>query len=85
LEGFLDLPTMVDRMSAAPARAFNLPGGTLKVGGVADLTVFDPELIWRVDPATFLSKSRNTPFGDWEVQGRAVYTVVGGEVVWEGR
>ena len=76
---------MVERMSCAPARAFSLPGGTLAVGAPADVTVFDPNLEWSVDPATLLSKSKNTPFGGWPLKGRAVATVVGGNVVWEGQ
>lgn len=79
--GLIDLPTLVDRMSWAPAKAFGLPGGTLEVGGVGDVTVFDPEAEWAVDPAHFLSKSRNTPFGGWQLRGRPLYTIVGGEVV----
>ena len=82
-EGLIDLPTMVDRMSSAPARVFNLPGGTLKVGSPADVTVFDPEAEWTVDPATFVSKSSNTPFGGWKLKGKPRYTIVGGDVVFE--
>jgi len=82
--GLIDLPTMVDRMSLAPARVFTLPGGTLKVGSPADVTVFDPNGEWIVDPGTFLSKSRNTPFVGWKLKGKPRYTIVGGEVVWEG-
>ena len=81
--GLIDLSTMVERMSAGPARVFGLPGGSLEVGGVGDVTVFDPDGVWTVDPATFLSKSRNTPFTGWELTGRPCLTVVGGEVVWE--
>ena len=84
LEGRLDLSTMVERMSAAPARAFGLPGGTLAEGSPADVTVFDPAARWVVDPAGFLSKSRNTPFSAWELTGRPVLTVVEGRTVWEG-
>ena len=83
-EDVLDLPTLVDRMSCGPARAFGLPGGTLEEGSVADVTVFDPEAAWTVEPERFLSRSRNTPFGGWELRGRARYTIVGGRVVWEG-
>lgn len=83
-EGFLDLPTMVERMSVAPARVFNLPGGTLKVGSPADVAIFDPTGEWTVDPASFLSKSRNTPFAGWKLKGKPCYTIVGGELVWEG-
>jgi dihydroorotase len=83
-EGVIDLPTMVERMSCAPARAFNLPGGTLAKGGPGDVTVFDPTARWTVDPKAFKSKSRNTPFAGWELEGRPHLTVVGGRVVFEG-
>ena len=81
--GLIDLPTMVMRMSVTPARLFNLPGGSLSVGSPADVTVFDPDAEWTVDPSTFLSKSRNTPFTGWTLKGKPCYTVVGGTVVWE--
>jgi dihydroorotase len=81
-EGVIDLSTMVERMSCAPARAFGLPGGTLAEGSPADVTVFDPEAVWTVDPSQFLSKSRNTPFAGWELKGRAVRTIVDGRTVW---
>lgn len=83
-QGLFDLPTMVERMSVTPARVFKLPGGSLEAGTVADVTVFDPRESWTVDPASFVSKSRNTPFSGWELTGKPRFTVVGGEVVWEG-
>jgi dihydroorotase len=83
-EGVIDLPTLIERMSCAPARAFRLPGGTLAEGSPADVTVFDPKEKWTVDPATFRSKSRNTPFGGWELTGRPKLTVVGGRMVFGG-
>jgi dihydroorotase len=82
-EGVIDLPTMVERMSCAPARAFALPGGTLAIGSPADVTVFDLKARWTVDPKQFRSKSRNTPFAGWELQGRPSLTIVGGRVVFE--
>ena len=82
-EGVIDLPTMVERMSCQPARAFNLPGGTIAEGSVADVTVFDPEATWTVDPSSFESKSRNTPFAGWELKGQPRLTIVGGRIVWE--
>ena len=57
-----DLPTMVERMSVAPACVFGLPGGSLKPGSPADVTVMDPSATWTVEARRFLSKSRNTPF-----------------------
>jgi dihydroorotase len=82
--GIVDLVTMVDRMSCQPARAFNLPGGTLAAGSVGDVTVFDPEAVWTVDRKAFLSKSANTPFDGWELKGRPTHTIVGGRLVWSG-
>jgi dihydroorotase len=79
--GKLSMSDLVERMSCAPARAFKLPGGTLKEGSVADLTVFDPNVEWTVDPAKFVSKSRNTPFSGWQLKGRAVMTSIGGRII----
>ncbi len=83
-KGVIDLPTMVERMSCQPARAFGLDGGTLAEGSVADVTVFDPAAEWTVDPTRFLSKSRNTPFAGWTLSGRPRHTIVGGRVVFDG-
>jgi dihydroorotase len=80
--GIIGLDDLILRMSTAPARAFNLPGGTLQKGGPADVTVFDPAETWVVDPAEFASKSRNTPFAGRELKGRNRMTIVAGRVVW---
>ncbi len=82
-EGVIDLPTMVQRMSCTPATAYGLPGGTLETGSPADVTVIDAEVEWTVDPSAFLSKGRNTPFGEWKLKGKTRMTIVGGGVVWE--
>ncbi|HSJ31859.1 MAG TPA: dihydroorotase [Longimicrobiales bacterium] len=77
----IDLPTLVMRMSTQPARAFNLPGGTLRRDAPADVTVFDPAWEWTVDPKLLRSKSRNTPFSGRQLRGRAVYTIVDGRII----
>ena len=79
--GVLDYARLVERMSCAPARVFHLPGGSLERGAVADVTVFDPAAEWTVDPSTFLSKGRNTPYAGERLRGRAVFTIVDGEIV----
>jgi dihydroorotase len=81
--GIISLATLVDRMSCAPARIFKLPGGTLVAGGVADITVFDPEASWVVDPSRFKSKGRNTPYGGHTLTGRNTATLVDGRVVFQ--
>ncbi len=80
--GVLDYNRLVECMSCAPARVFHLPGGTLGRGAVADVTVFDPHAKWTIDPSTFLSKGRNTPYGGERVRGRAIFTIVEGELVY---
>jgi dihydroorotase len=80
--GVIGLADLIERMSAAPARAFDLPGGTLARGAPADVTVFDPSEKWTVDPTEFVSKSRNTPFGGRDLVGRNRLTIVEGRVVW---
>ena len=80
--GIISYATLVDRMSCAPARIFHLPGGTLRRGSVADITVFDPAARWHVDPASFLSKGRNTPYAGKALSGRATCTIVGGQIVY---
>ena len=72
---------MINRMSTAPARILDIPGGTLNAGEPADITVIDPDLEWTVNPAEFRSLSRNSPFKGWKLRGRAVMTVVDGDVV----
>jgi dihydroorotase len=83
-KGVIDLQTLLLRMSTAPARAFNLPGGSLRRGEPADVTVFDPGREWRADPARFVSKSRNTPFAGRLLRGRAMITIVNGHIVFDG-
>jgi dihydroorotase len=80
--GLLTLAQLVERMSTVPARIFGLPGGSLAKGAPADVVVLDPEVEWTVDPAAFRSKSRNTPFAGRSVRGRAIVTIVRGQVVY---
>jgi dihydroorotase len=79
--GVLTLPELIARMSTIPSRAFRLPGGTLAPGAAADVVVLDVTTPWTVDPARFLSKSRNSPFAGRALVGRAVLTLVAGKVV----
>ena len=71
---------MIESMSLLPARILGVDRGTLQAGVVADITVIDPNLSWKVDVKSFRSKSVNTPFHGWTLQGRAVATIVAGRV-----
>ena len=81
-EGYLTFSDLVDRMACSPARLFKLPGGSLKRGAAADVTVFDPKARWKVDPSRFLSKGRNSPYNGMTLIGRPACTIVAGSVVY---
>jgi len=76
--GVIDLPTLVTRMSTAPARLLNLPGGSLAAGADADITILDLARAWTVEPASFRSRSRNTPFAGQSGVGAPWMVLVGG-------
>ena len=78
----LSLRALVEKFAVNPARLLRLKEGTLSVGANADITVIDPEREWTYDVARSASKSRNTPFHGWKLRGRALATVVKGNVVW---
>jgi dihydroorotase len=79
-EGVLSWSGLVGKMSANPARILHLSKGTLMVGADADVTVIDPAKTWTVDVGKFRSKSRNSPFKEWALKGKAILTIVNGEV-----
>lgn len=81
LPGVVTLGRLVALMSENPRRIFRLGGG-LRPGEPADFTVFDLDAEFTVDPETFLSKGRATPFAGWPVRGRTLLTVVGGRVAY---
>ncbi|MCG3128002.1 MAG: Dihydroorotase [Phycisphaerae bacterium] len=82
--GLIGWPRLIAAMSTLPARLLGVPLGTLNPGSVADITLIDPRREWVVKAAEFKSKSSNTPFDGWKLRGRAVMTIVGGEVRHDG-
>lgn len=79
--GVISLTRMVELLACNPAKVFNLDRGTLKIGAVADLTIFDPEKQIKVDAAKSQSKSRNTPYDGWELKGGPAAVIVGGRII----
>ena len=84
-DGVLTLPELIIKMSTNPARILGLPKGTLKAGADGDITVIDPKLKWTVDVKAFRSRGKNSPFHGRPMQGKAVLTIVGGEIKYDGR
>ena len=80
--GLIRLPRLVELLSTNPARILNVAGGALTEGALADITVLAPDLPVVVDASKFKSKSRNTPFGGWQLKGGIAATIVGGRTVY---
>ncbi len=78
--GALDWPALIAKLTVRPAAVLSLDKGTLSVGADADVTVIDPQVAWTIDAAQFASKSRNCPFHNWPVKGRAAATIVAGQI-----
>lgn len=79
--GHLDLIAALRTVTANPARVYGLPGGRLAKGAPADLILFDPDRAWRIDEASLLSTSKNTPFDGQPAEGRTLLTLVDGRPV----
>jgi len=72
-------------LSAQPAALLNLKGrGTLAVGSFADVVVFDPKAEWTFHARETKSKSRNTPFDGWTMQGKVRWTISEGKIAYSG-
>jgi dihydroorotase len=79
--GIIGLSRLVELLSTGPARVLNLPGGTLRAGSPADLTLFHTERQTTIRAAAFRSKGRNTPFGGWKLRGKPWCTILAGRPV----
>ena len=79
--GILSFPRLMELLHSAPSRRFGIPERPTE-GENASFTVFDPHTPYTIDPASFLSKGRATPFAGWQVQGRCVLTVSDGRIAW---
>ncbi len=74
------LATAVARVSCDAARIAGIAAGTLSVGSIADLCIFDPQARWKVEPAALRSQGRHTPFLGYELPGQVRHTLVSGRV-----
>ncbi|MGD9731327.1 MAG: dihydroorotase [Desulfamplus sp.] len=81
-DGRLSLDDLINKMSKSPASILGIDND-LKVGNPADITVVDLNSFWSVNPKTFLSKSRNTPFTGFSLKGEVYMTVVGGKIAYQ--
>ena len=82
-DGKLTERRLVEALTASPARAFNLPGGSLARGAPADVAILDPAAGWLVTPESLHSKSKNSPWKGRRLTGRCTHAFVGGRLVHE--
>lgn len=76
----IDAKRLVELLAVNPASILGLPAGKLATGAQADVTIIDPEREFLYTEDQVVSKSRNTPFLGWRLKGRAVLTMVDGEI-----
>ncbi len=82
--GRISLMKMIALYTTGPANVLQLKDrGALAVGGIADVTIFDPDRKWTYDVNRSHSKSRNSPFDGRQFRGGAVATIVNGSIVWQ--
>jgi len=82
-ERFIDWRDLVNLMGKNPASILGLPYKGLHEGEIADITIFDEEKEWIVDPQKFKSKGKNTPYADKKIKGKVIYTIVDGKIVYD--
>ena len=80
--GVLTLEQLIDRMVTNPARRFGI-GSALEEGAPADLTVFDLDASYTIQPEDFLSMGKSSPFAGRTVFGKCLLTLSGGEIAWQ--
>ena len=78
--GIIDWPGLIRLITESPAKIIAVDKGTMTEGKQADVTIIDPDIEYKIDVNTFHSKSRNCPYHGWKVKGKAIMTIVGGEI-----
>lgn len=82
-EKVISLEKAIDMLTFQPNRIFRLDKGTLGIGKVADITIFDEKTKYSIDPSKFKSRSKNSPYKGWKVRGKILRTIVNGKTVFK--
>ena len=79
----IDMKNMVKKLTSEPARILGIDAGSLSIDSAADVCIFNPKTNWTVKAENFVSAGHNTPFADWELQGKVTYTLLDGRIVYQ--
>jgi dihydroorotase len=82
-EKIISLEKAIDMLTFQPNQLFNLDKGTLSIGKAADITIFDQNIEYTINPSQFKSRSKNSPNKDWKVKGKVLRTMVNGKTVFK--
>ncbi|GAA0417291.1 dihydroorotase [Cocleimonas flava] len=80
-EKVLTLSQAISYITHNPAELAGIKAGTLSAGQPADLSIFDPEYFWQLDPTDMISEGKNSPFTGWGFNGKTTQTFVKGKTV----
>lgn len=87
-DGKMNLTTLVSKLTIEPANIIGIKHGnfgTFKTNYRADITIFDPNKEWVVNSQNFISKGKNTPFEGYQLKGKVMATISGGELVYQDK
>lgn len=79
----MSLADIIGSLTAMPAKILGISAGSLEVGCMADLCIFDPDEYWMLTAQDMVSRGKNNPFIGRELKGRVHYTLVAGAVVYQ--
>jgi len=79
----INWPTLINMLSTKPAQILKYNRGTLKENTIADITIIDPTKKWIYKKENIVSKSKNSPFINWELQGKVTHTIVNGNIIYK--
>ena len=74
--------TASHHVTTNPAQTLNIPRGSISIGDIADIAIIDPNYSWTYNVNDSLSKSRNSPFHMRKLTGKALYTIVNGQIAY---
>ena len=82
-ENILDLKALIQKLTVEPAKILGIDAGHLSVNTTADICIYNPATNWTVNAENFVSTGHNTPFADWELQGKVTHTLLDGKIVYQ--